>query len=622
MSHRHTVPEIPTRILNAVLGGRYADTVLGDLEEEFLERAEATPLRARLTYWRDAFSIVSRYLIEERRRERRRHRHQGGLDQTMDQFLLNARYALRRLLKAPFFTMVAILSIALGIGANTAVISLANALLIRDVPFENVGELVDLYTEVPSFAHSPSSYLDYLDLREGTGEIFSEIGGATIALGQTEQDGRVVSLQGDLVTGSYFPLLGVGAALGRTLLPEDDITRGGHFVVMLGHAYWQSAYGGDPGVLGRSIRINGDAYEIVGVAPENYTGSIRGLRADFFASIQMINVITGPDSDQLAFRDLNVLFPKARLRPGVGLQQVEGTLASIADHLRRTYPTDWDGSRAFRAIPTGSVVLNPSVDRILIPGILLAAGVVGLVLLIACANLASFLLARATDQRSEIAMRLALGASRGRLIGQLLTETMVLAFLGGVAGLALGTWLVGLLPHLELPLPVNIGLDLGLDWTVLGLTAGVTLLAGLFFGLVPALQATKLDLAPTLKDETPGGGGRQNRSLRSLLVVGQMAATVVLLVSASLFMRSLQSRRGTDPGFGHNPAAIVHFNLRGRTDAAEGRVILQDNRRKGFRTPGRAVCGARRQSAPESSAKLDLGRNRGWGGSARGQNRT
>jgi predicted permease len=212
----------------------------------------------------------------------------------------------------------------------------------------------------------------------------------------------------------------------------------------------------------------------------------------------------------------------------------------------------------------------------IISGILLAAGVVGLVLLIACANLASFLLARATDQRREVAMRLALGASRRRLIGQLLTETMVLAFLGGVAGLGLGTWLVGLLPDLELPLPVDIGLDLGLDWTVLGLTACVTLLAGLFFGLVPALHATRLDLSPTLKDETPGGGGRRGRGLRSLLVVGQMAATIVLLVAASLFMRSLQSRRGMDPGFGHEPAAIVHFNLRGRDNADEGRVLLRE----------------------------------------------
>jgi len=297
MSPRHTVPQVPVRILNAVLRGPYADTVLGDLEEEFLERAEAAPLWARLVYWRDASGIVFRYLIEQRRRERLRRRHQRRTDNTMEPFLLNARYAVRRLLKAPFLTLVAILSMALGIGANTAVISLANAVLIRDMPYEEVGELVDLYTETPGLAYSPSSYLDYLDLREGTRELFSEIGGAHPTFGQTEQDGGVVSLGGELVTGSYFRLLGVEAALGRTLLPEDDVTRGGHFVVMLAHAYWQSAYGGDPGVLGRSIRINGGSYEIIGVAPEGYTGSIRGLRADFFASIQMINAITGPDSD-------------------------------------------------------------------------------------------------------------------------------------------------------------------------------------------------------------------------------------------------------------------------------------------------------------------------------------
>ena len=356
MSRLHEVPGIPTKILKAVLRGRYADTVLGDLEEEFLERAEGASQRARMTYWRDASSIVCRYLVEKRRRERqRKRRHQKyGLDFIMDQFLLNVRYALRRLLKTPFFTLVAILSMALGIGANTAVISLANAVLIRDMPYEEVGELVDLYTETPGLAYSPSSYLDYVDLREGTRELFSEIGAAHPTFGQTEQDGRVVSLGGELVTGRYFRLLGVGAALGRTLLPEDDVTRGGHFVVMLGHAYWQSAYGGDPGVLGRSIRINGQSYEIVGVAPEDYAGSIRGFRADFFASIQMINVITGPDSDQLAGRTLDVLFAKARLRPGVRLQQVEGTLTSIADHIRQSYPVDWDDPRAYRAIPRPS----------------------------------------------------------------------------------------------------------------------------------------------------------------------------------------------------------------------------------------------------------------------------
>ncbi|MGD2123728.1 MAG: hypothetical protein PVJ76_18405, partial [Gemmatimonadota bacterium] len=166
MSHRPEVPEIPTRILNAVLRGRYADTVLGDLEEEFLERAEDAPLRARMTYWRDASGIVFRYLMEERRRERRR-RHPGGFGQTMEQILLNARYAFRRLLKTPLFTIVAILSMALGIGANTAVISLVNAVLIRDIPYEEVGELVDLYTETPGLAYSPSSYPDYVDLREG-----------------------------------------------------------------------------------------------------------------------------------------------------------------------------------------------------------------------------------------------------------------------------------------------------------------------------------------------------------------------------------------------------------------------------------------------------------------------
>ncbi len=485
------------------------------------------------------------------------------------------RHALRHMARNPGFTSVAFLSLALGIGANTAIFSLADAILIRDMPFSEAEELVDLYVDLPSFRSSPLSYPDYQDVLEGTQAVFSRIGAATVTAGQIEQDGQVSSVLGELVTGSYFPLLGVGAVIGRTLLPEDDVDLGGHFVVMLGHALWQSAFDGDPGVLGQTIRINGDAYEIIGVAPPGYQGSWRGLRMDFFVSIQMINIIQGADANQLGGRGLHTLLPKGRLRPGVGLRQVEATLAGISEDLRRQYPDEWTERKSLWAVPTEEVVFNPTLDRLLISGVVLAMGVVGLVLLIACANLTSFLLARATDRRKEIAVRLALGASRGALIRQLLTETLVLALLGGAAGSVLGLWIMSLLPSLRLGLPVTIDLGLGLNGTVLALTGGATLIAGVLFGLAPALQATNPDLAPTLKDGSSGGRRPRRLSLRNLLVVGQVAASLVLLTVATLFLRSLHARGGTDPGFGQEPTAIVHVNLRSHTNPEEGNLTLQ-----------------------------------------------
>jgi predicted permease len=520
------------------------------------------------------FGDLDRYRSQCTRYERRWRRVEGGRE-LLTSLRHDLRYALRKMAQSPGFTALAVLSMALGIGANTAIFSLANAVLIRDLPFRDAEELVDVYTDIPSFRNSPSSYLDYLDLRDGTRDVFSEIGAVGLTLGQTETHGRVVNLIGELVTGTYFSLLGIEASLGRTLLPEDDVSPGGHFVVMLGHAYWQSAYGGDLDVLGRTIRINGDSYEIIGVAPADFLGSVRGLRSDFFVPFQMINVIQGSDADQLADRELQVLFPKGRLRPGVGLEQVNVALAGIVDDLRRTHPDAWGERETFKVVPTESVLVNPSVDGIIVPAVFIGVAVVGLVLLVTCANLASFLLARAIDRRKEIAIRLALGARRGTLIRQFLTETVALSLMGGVVGLVVGQWIVNTIPTLELPLPFKIGLDLGLNGTVLGLTGGATVLAGVLLGLAPALQSTNPDLVPTLKDESSGGWGPRRIPLRGLLVVGQVAVSLVLLISASLFLRSLQARRGTDTGFGREPTAIVHFNARDHATHAEGGAVLQ-----------------------------------------------
>ncbi|MFC1499542.1 ADOP family duplicated permease [Candidatus Zixiibacteriota bacterium] len=501
-------------------------------------------------------------------------------------------HTFRQLRHSPVFATVAIVTLALGIGANTAIFSLANALLIRDMPFERAEELVDLYTSVPGFESAPLSYPDFRDLQEGTGDVFTGIGGVSMTFGQTEENGRLTSLLVEVVTGNYFPVLGVDAALGRTILSEDDVSRGAHYVVMLGHAYWMQAYGGDPDVIGQSIRINGGSYSIIGVASETYLGSLRGFRPDIIAPMMMFNELQGTPHDQLARRHLQILFGKARLRPGVSMEQMEGTLAGVESYLRSTYPDNWNESRAFQAVPSQNVIINPAVDRMVVPAVFLVIAVVGIVLLIACANLAGLLLARATKRRREVAVRLALGAGRGTLIRQLLTESMVLALMGGIAGLVVGHWMARALSRIEAPsLGVTIGLDLSQDGSVLLLTAVATLVSGIIFGLIPALQATNLDMVSILKNEEIGIGRMRRVTLRKLLVVGQVAASLVLLATASLFLRSLQTQQRIDPGFGYEPTAFVQFSLPSYPGVQEGRAAFNSIREEAAAMPGVQAAG-------------------------------
>ena len=494
----------------------------------------------------------------------------------MDTLFKDIRYAFRRMLRSPGFTAVALLSLAVGIGTNAAVFALVEDILFRDLPYAEPDELVEVYLTQEVFPFSPLSYPDYLDVREATGEIFEEIGLAGYTFGQVDQGDRVGSLLGELVSGTYFPLLGLGAAVGRTLLPEDDVSPGAHYVVMLGHGYWQREYDGDPGIVGRTIRLNGHGYVVVGVAPENYPGLVQGIPVDFMAPIAMVQQIQQGSSNPLTSRDNQSYFVKARLRPGVTLEGARVVLSGVAANLRETYPETWDETRGFLPVPMEDVVMNPAFDKILVSSAILALGLVGIVLLIACANLASFLLARGTDRKKEIAMRLALGARRGDLVRQLLTETMVLAALGGVLGSGVSVWLLKLLTSLELPLPGGLNLDLAMTGRAFVFGLGVTVVTGLLFGLAPALQSTNPDVAPTLKDESTGGGKPRRFTLRNVLVSGQVAASLILLVSAGLFFRSFQAFQAQDPGFGSEPTALLSFVVSAeRYNSEEGRIFLR-----------------------------------------------
>ena len=533
----------------------------GDLQEEFERRAHSSRGGARWWYWREATSVAVRYGLPERWTGRGTNAGRsgtgGGLDVMLDSLLFNVRYAVRRMWRTPFFTATAILSLGLGIGANTAIFSLVNAVILRETPFENPEQLVDLYSAEPGFTHGTLSYPDYLDAIEATQGVFSDISTMRLSFVQTEDEGEVQLLTGEAISGNYFEVLGIRPAIGRLIQRSDDVSPGAHPVVVLGHAYWMQRYLGDPGVVGSTLRLAGRPYTILGVTPPAYQGGIRGLIPQVYYPMAQADQLSGTSSNSLEARGQQSQFSRGRLLPGATVERAEAALEVLAADLRRDFPNNWDNSKAFALVATESVIMNPMVDRVLLPAAGVLMVVVGLVLLIACANLASFLLARAADRRKEIAVRLAMGARRRTLIGQLLTETMLLSLLGGAAGLGIAVLALSGLQGADLPLPIPISIDLSLDGTVLGFGLLISLGAGLAFGLAPALQSTNPDVAPTLRDESAGGGRARGNALRSLLVIGQVATSVVLLIGAGLFLRSFQASSQIHPGFGDAPTAIV-----------------------------------------------------------------
>ncbi len=501
--------------------------------------------------------------------------------------LRHLRYAARRMAQSPGFTAVAVLSLAVGIGANTAIFTLVNAAILRDLPVEAPEELIEIYTRVPGFDYNIFSYPNYRDVRDNTVDLFAATSVSGYSFPSVDRNGGVEVLPVETVSGQYFSLLGISPAVGRLLGPDDDLAQGAHPVAVLAYGYWQRAFGGDADVVGERLRVNGMDYEIVGVAPESHTGSVRTINPDLFLPIMMINQLQPGLSDRLEMRSAGWLLAKARLRPGVGLREVQQRLDTIAADLRRDYPDDWDTSNAFHAYPTNEVIMWPPIDRVLVPAAGVFMALVGLVLVVACANLASFLLARAMDRQKEIAVRLALGATRRSIVGQLLTETIALSIIGGAAGIMVSIWLLRLLFGVDLPLPVPLTVDVVPDATVLAFSFVVSLGAGLFFGLAPALQGGRNDVAATLKEGGSGINRPRRVSLRNTLVVAQVAFCLVLLVAAGLFVRSARATQSIDPGFGDRPTGMLTVVLpASRYDEARGYQFHRTLKERFLQIPG------------------------------------
>ena len=456
------------------------------------------------------------------------------------------RYAFRGMLRRPAFTLAAVLTLALGIGANTAVFSVVNAVLLRQLPFRDPGRLVVLWCGHPGAPDSPTSIPDFLDLRERsrTIEQFGALGGWNANLTGDGEPERIPSVR---VSGNYFDLLGVQAVAGRALAVDDD-RPGADRVVVISYGLWLRRFGGDRSVIGRPITLNGTNYTVAGVLP-----------AGFFFPVRLAEMATpirldaDPRRTDRADHYLRVI---ARVKPGIAPAQARAELSGIARDLQRENPVT-NAKSSSVSVHTLQDELVGNFRRAL--WILLAA--VAMVLLIACANLGNLLLVRAAARQKEMAIRTALGASRGRLVRQLLCESAVVALAGGLCGVGLAAWGVKTLAAL-VPADLPRAGEISLDGSVLGFTIALSLLAGIVFGLAPAIEVSRTDLNETLNGEARGstGGAGRNRA-RNLLVISEVALSLVLLTGAGLLLRSFARLESVNPGFDSSHLLVLRISL-------------------------------------------------------------
>ena len=483
-----------------------------------------------------------------------------------DEMFQDLRFGARMLLKQKGFTAVAVLSLALGIGANTAIFSLADALLWRALPGTNND---GLFTLVRGDG-APFSYPDYVDYRDRN-RLFAGMaayGPITLAFGNGDRSAVVM---GELVTSNFFEVLGAPMAQGRGFLPEEDRAPGAHPVVVVSHDFWRRGFGGDPQLVGKTVMFNNHSFTVVGVAAEGFAGASIPMRADVWVPMMMRAAAQPNGGRLLNDRQAETLSAIVRLKTDVKRAQAEAELETINRQLQQAYPAPnfWNldaaalQQRRRLTLTPAQGTLNSGLRQIVTQAATLAAVVAGIVLLIACANVANLLLARAGARRKEISIRLAVGAGRLRLIRQLLTESLLLAFLGAAAGLLLAAWINHLLMSIQPPFPppMEFRADLRLDWRPLGFTLLLSMLTGIFFGLAPAWAATMPDVVPALKDETGTSGGRRRFSLGNLLVVAQVALSLVLLIGAGLFIRSLRYTQAIDPGFDASNGLVMMLDL-------------------------------------------------------------
>jgi predicted permease len=384
-------------------------------------------------------------------------------------------------------------------------------------------------------------------------------------------DDEPTTVMAEVVSADFFDVMGVRPMLGRTFAADEGVTEGTHPVVVLGHGFWSSNFGADPDIIGRQVHINTVPYTVIGVAPASFTGMMPAVKPHIWIPLMMSDGVStmgindlqeSPLGDtRIERRGSRFMFVKGRLAPEVSVQQAQANASTVMARLEQEHPQT-NEDRGAVVMKASSVRIFPMIDDVLMPVAWLLQGIVGLVLLIACANVANMLLARSAARRREIAVRLALGASRGALIRGLLTESLLLAGAGGGLGLLLSMWAMRALGRLPVMGQMTLDFDLGVDFRVLAFAFGVSVLTGVTFGLLPALRASRPDLVPALKDgEAAEAGGGRGFGLRDVLVVSQVAVSLLLLVAAGLLLRSLQGAQDIDLGFDADNTAMIEMQL-------------------------------------------------------------
>jgi predicted permease len=474
------------------------------------------------------------------------------------------RYALRVLARSPGFAAVAILSLTLGIGANTTIFTLTKAVFLKSIPVPDPDRLIVLYSTQQARSgalqqYLPSSYLNARDIREKN-DVFSGVS-IIIPTGLSlEISSKQTNVFAELVNANFFDVVGVRPVVGRGFLPEEDQSPGGHPVAVLSYALWNRQFGADPKIVGRTILLDQQDYTVVGVAPASFhdAGAL-GSPNVWIPMAMHDQALNGIVKQWFNMRGARIAGMVGRLKPGVSFAQADASIHALSAHLQEQYPTE-NAGRSVNLVPISQTNIPPAQRSVFLLAGMLLMVIVGLVLLIACANVANLLLARASQRQREIAIRLSLGASRLRLARQLLTESFVLALAAGALGVAFAYGGRNLIVSL-LPAGLVARLDLSLDGRVLLFTFALALVATFLFGLAPALQATRPSRMNALKDRTaaPTGSVRWY-GLRGILVMVQVALSLIALVAAGLFIHSLSNAQQIDPGFEVKHEAILALN--------------------------------------------------------------
>jgi putative ABC transport system permease protein len=468
----------------------------------------------------------------------------------MEKLLQDVRYGVRMLVKSPSFSIVAIVALALGIGANTAIFSVVNAVLLRPLPFQHSEQLVAVWENDYQRGQERGwfSYPDFEDLRAQS-QSFAQLASYHNADFVLTGSGEPVRLQGAVVNAEMFSLLGQAPLLGRSFVSDEDKPEANGRVVILSQELFQKRFNADASLINQSITLDGTQYTVIGVMPREFQFPVQNETVELWTTMAGDASGTEPATSQRGSRYLNLI---ARLKPGVSLEQAEAEVSTIAKRLEHQY-SDTNSHKTFKLEPA----LHALVGDVR-PALLILMGAVACVLLIACANVANLLLTRGLTRHKEIAIRSALGASRLHVVRQLLIESLLLSLAGGALGLLLAFWWTRLLVSLgkdDIPRASQVGLD----WRVLGFTLFVSIATGLLFGIVPALHSSRPQLAENLKEGRGSGEGPRRNFTRSVLVVAELAIAVVLLVGAGLLLESLWRLRQVNPGF--QPQNVLTFNL-------------------------------------------------------------